>query len=177
MAEYKEKNAVYAFNSYVWKLLEANLGWTRYNGLIPIVPIKQQPEIMQSGKAFIVYGSAFHPPAHLYQHQKEAISYMIYATSSTEVNRIVELLFDTFQRQDEAAADINDWLVEEAKPGNRTGGHRGVYFTTVKSTMAEKAEDAPDEEGGYAAGMVLVELNYTEDPNVTIQTKGFTYTA
>lgn len=173
MAEYKEKNAVYAFNSYTWKLLEANLGWTRWNSVPPIIPVAQQPEIMQSGKAFIVYGSAFHPPSHLYEHKKEAVSYMVYATSSTEVNRIVELLFDTFQRQDVAAEDINDWLGEEAK--HRDGGHRGVYFTTVKSTMAEKAEDAPEEEGGYAAGMVLVELNYTEDTNDTIQTSGFTY--
>lgn len=173
MAEYKEKNAVYALNSYVWKLVEANLGWKRYQGLIPIVPVAQQPELMQSGRAFIVYGSAFHPPGHLYQMKKEAVSYMIYAPNSTEVNRIVNLLFDTFQRQDEAAADVNDWLVEEGK--HKQGGHRGVHFAIVKSTMAEKAEDAPDEEGGYAAGMVLVEMHYTEDTNDTIQTSGFTY--
>lgn len=175
MAEYKEKNATYALNSYVWKLLEANLGWKRWKGVPPIIPVAQQPEIMQSGEAFLVYGSAFHPPGYLYQHKKEAVSYMVYAPSSTEVNRVVELLFDTFERQDVAAEDVNDWLVEEAKPGNREGGHRGVYFTSVKSTMAEKAEDAPDEEGGYAAGMVLIEMNYTEDPNSTIQTTGFTY--
>lgn len=173
MAEYKDNNAVYALNSYTWKLLEANLGWKKYQGLVPIVPVAQQPELMQSGNAFIVYGSAFHPPGHLYQHKKEALSYMIYSTSSTEVNRIVELLFDTFQRQDEAALDVNDWLVEEGN--HRTGGHRGVYFTTVVSRMAEKAEDAPEEEGGYAAGMVLIEMNYTEEPNDTIQTTGFTY--
>ena len=172
--DYKDKNATYALNSYTWKLVEANLGWKKWNGVPPIIPVAQQPEIMQSAKAFIVYGSAFHPSSHLYQHKKEAVSYMIYAPSSTEVNKIIELLFDTFERQDEAAADVNDWLVEEAN--HRTGGHRGVYFTTIKATMAEKAEDAPDEEGGYAAGMVLIEMNYTEDSNDTIQTKGFTYT-
>lgn len=171
--DYKEKNAVYALNSYMWKLVEANLGWTRWKGVPPIIPVAQQPEIMQSGKAFMVYGSAIHPPGHLYQHKKEAASYMIYGTTSTEVNKIVELLVETFERQDVAADDVNDWLFEEAK--HREGGHRGVYFTSLKSTMAEKAEDAPDEEGGYAAGMVLIEMNYTEDENDTIQTKGFTY--
>lgn len=170
---YKEKNATYALNSYVWKLLGANLGWERWKGVPPIIPIAQQPEIMQSGKAFLVYGSAFHPPAHLYQHKREAVSYMVYAPSSTEVNKIVELLFDVFARQDVAAEEVNDWLFEEAK--HREGGHRGVYFTTIKSTMGEKAEDAPDEEGGYAAGMVLIELSYTEDENGTIQTSGFAY--
>lgn len=175
MANYKGKSALYALNSYVWKLVEANLGWARVSGVPPIVPVQQQPELMQTGKAFIVYGSAYHPPSHLYQHKKEAVSYMIYATSATEVNNIIDLLFDTFERQDVAARDVNDWLVEEAKPGNRTGGHRGVYFTSVKSTMAEKAEDPSEEEGGYFAGMVLIEMQYTQDTNDTIQTTGFTY--
>lgn len=172
MAEYKEKNAVYALNSYMWKLVEANLGWTRWNGVPPIIPVQQQPEIMQSGKSFMVYGSAFHPPGHLYQHKKQAASYMIYATTATEVNRIVELLFETFQRQDVAAHEVNDWLVTEGE--SREGGHRGVYFTSVKSTMAEKAEDPSEEEGGYFAGMVLVEMQYTTDPS-NIVTTGFTY--
>lgn len=170
---YKEKDAVYALNSYTWKLLEANLGWKRWNGVPPIIPIAQQPEIMQSGEAFIVYGSAFHPPGHLYQRKKEAASYMIYATSSTQVNRIVDLLFETFKRQDDAARDVNDWLVEEAN--HREGGHRGVHFESVRATMAEKAEDAPQEEGGYAVGLVLIEMYYTQDENSTIQTTGFTY--
>ncbi len=175
MADYKEKNAVYALNSYVWKLLRVNLGWTEWNGVPPVIPVSQQPEIMQSGKAFLVYGSAIHPASHLYQHKKEAVSYMVYATSATEVNKIVNLLTDTFERQDEAAIDVNDWLALEGEPGNRTGGHRGVYFTTVKATMAEKAEDAAEEEGGYAAGMVLIEMQYTTDSNATLVTSFDTY--
>lgn len=172
MADYKEKNAVYALNSYIWKLVEANLGWTRWKGVPPIIPVQQQPEIMQSGKAFMVYGSAFHPPTHLHQHKKQAASYMIYGRSATEVNRIVELIYETFERQDLAAQDVNDWLATEAQ--HRDGGHRGVYFTTVTSTMAEKAEDPSNEEGGYFAGMVLLEMKYTTDES-NIVTSGFTY--
>lgn len=172
MVDYKEKNAVYALNSYIWKLVEANLGWSKWQSVPPIIPVQQQPEFLQSGKAFMVYGSAFHPPTHLYQHKKEAASYMVYARSATEVNKIVNLLMDTFERQDVAAADVNDWLATEAE--HRSGGHRGVYFTTVHATMAEKAEDAAEEEGGYFAGMVLLEMKYTTD-TPDIQTSGFTY--
>lgn len=171
MADYKGKQAVYAINSYVWKLLEANLGWERWKGIPPIIPVQQQPEIMQSGKAFMVYGSAIHPPTHLYQHKKSAVSYMIYAPSSTEVNNIVQLLSDVFERQDWAAHDVNDWLSTEAE--SRESGHRGVYFTTISSTMAEKAEDPADQEGGYSAGMVMLEMKYTTDPSTAV-TSGFT---
>ena len=173
MADYKEKNATYALNSYTWKLVEANLGWAKWKGVPPIIPVQQQPEIMQSGKAFIVYGSAIHQPGHLYQHKKEAVSYMVYAPTATEVNRIVNLLSDTFERQDVAAEDVNNWLVTEA---DGRGSHRGVYFTSIKTTMSQKAEDPSDEEAGYFAGLVLVEMNYTTDtPNIV--TSGFTYTS
>lgn len=170
---YEDKNAVYALNSYTWKLLEANLGWTRVkdNSLVPIVPVSQQPELMQSGKAFIVYGSAIHPADHLYQLVKEAVSYTIYSTSATEVNKVVNLLTETFARQDEAAADVNDWLAIEEAGRNKS---RNIHFGTVKATMSEKAEDAPNEEGGYAAGLVLVETRFTVT-NSNIQTTGFNY--
>lgn len=172
MSDYKEKNAVYALNSYLWKLVEANLGWKKWNSVPPIIPVQQQPEIMQSGTSFMVYGSALHPPGHLYQHKKEAVSYMIYAKTATEVNRIVSLLHDTFERQDVAAADVNDWLVTEEEG---RGTHRGVVFTAIRATMAEKAEDPSNEESGYLAGMVMIEATYTADENDTIQTTGFEY--
>lgn len=168
---YKERSAVYALNSYVWKLLEANLDWKKYNGLTPIIPIAQQPEMMESAKSFIVYGSAFHSPGYLYEHKKEAISYMIYCPTATEVNRVANLLTDVFERQDDAAADVNDWLVVEQ---SGRGSHRGVYFTSISCTMAERAEDPPEEEGGYAAGLVLIEAKFTVD-KPDIKTTGFTY--
>lgn len=171
MADYKEKNAAYALNSYTWKLLRENLGWKEWKGVPPIIPVQQQPELMQSGRAFIVYGSALHPPGHLYQLNTEAVSYVIYAPSATETNRIVNLLFDTFKRQDDAAADVNDWLASEA---DARGSHRGVYFTSINSSIAEKAEDPSDEEGGYFAGMVLLTAQFiTDEPNIV--TSGFTY--
>lgn len=172
MSEYREKNAAYALNSYTWKLLEANLGWKKVLGVPPIIPVQQQPEMLQSNRAFIVYGSAIHPASHLYVLKKEAVSYLIYGTGPTEVNRVCNLLSDTFERQDEAAYDVNEWLAEEAL--HRNGGHRGVFFTTVKATMVEKAEDPADDEGSYTSGLVLIEAEYTTDKS-NIQTSGFTY--
>lgn len=168
---YEDKNAAYALNSYLWKLLEANLGWTKVNGLTPIIPVAQQPELMQSGEPFIVYGSAIHQPQHLYVMRKEAVSYMIYATTVGKINETVDLLVEAFERQDEAAIDVNEWLDTEAAG---RGEHRGVYFSTIRVTMAEKAEDAAEEEGGYVVGLVMLETRYTKDSG-GIQTTGFTY--
>lgn len=159
---YEDKNANYALNSYVWKLLEANLEWDKadYEGATPIIPLAQQPELMQPGKPFLVYGSARHPSGHLYSLVKEAVSYTIYATSVAEVNRVANLLAETFERQDIAAIDVNEWLVAE-------GSNRGVHFGSIKTTIVEKAEPA-EEEGGFYTGLVMLECVYTVDEHTII---------
>ncbi len=152
---YKDRNAVYALNSYLWKLLEANLGLTTadYQGAKPIIPASQQPELMTFGKPFVVYGSAVHAAQHLYALRSESVAYNIYSTSVTEANKIANLLVDCFERQDEAADDVNVWLGTE-------GNDRGISFATVKLSMVERAEPA-DEEGGFVSSLVLLEVKYT----------------
>lgn len=169
---YSDKNAVYALNSYVRKLLSINLGIDPddYGDRDPIVPAAQQPELMATGKPFLIYGSANYNVTHLYALRREAITYTIFATSSTEANKIVNLLVDAFERQDEAAADVNEWLDTEAVG---RGTSRNASFATIRVNLAEHAQPA-DEEGGFVAGMVMLECRFTVD-NPTIQTNGFSY--
>lgn len=169
----RDKNATYALNSYVWKLVEANLGWEKsdYKGAAPIIPSQQQPEFMEIGKPFIVYGSAIQPAGHLYALRTESVSYNVYGTGHTEVNAVINLLAETFDRQDEAAADVNEWLAIEGP--HRPAGKRAVSFGSIRTVMSERAEPS-DEEGGFVAGFIMLEVKYTSIP--TAQTNGFSYT-
>jgi len=155
---YNSENSdpVYALNQYVWRVLEANLGWDadNYEAPLPIVPSSQQPELLASGHPFIVYGANYPPVAHLYVLRNCTVAYNIYSTSSTEVNNVVELFLDAFEGQDESAARVNNFLDAE-------GRNRGITFGTIRPTFAEKAEPA-ESEGGYAAGMVMLDLKYTQ---------------
>lgn len=173
MSNYKNNNATYALNSYVWKLLEANLGWKKsdYNGLIPIIPLSQQPELMETGRPFIVYSSNLYPSTHLYALKSESVAYTIYATSVAEANNIAGLLTNVFERQDEAADDVNQWLKTEQAGRNVS---RNISFGTIKNSMAQKAEPT-EEEGGFVAAFVLLETKYTETPNPTLTTRDFIY--
>lgn len=163
---YKSKSAVYALNSFTWQLVKANLGWVEFQGAVPVIPSSQQPEMMQSSRAFIVYGSAMQPAMHLYALNTESIAYNIYGTSVTEVNNAASLLYEVFKKQDETAAVVNDWLSKEST--TREGGHRGVYFSTIRATMVEKAEPA-DEEGGYVSALIMLEVKYTADePSIVL---------
>lgn len=165
MTDWKHKSAAYALNSYTWKLLEANLGWDTYQGTVPIIPTAQQPELMQSAKAFIVYGAATQPASHLYALNTDSISYVIYAPTTTEANNVAVLIYETFKRQDESANDVMEWLTVEGKS-------RGIQFGSVRSVMLAKADPAEDE-GGYVSALVILEAKYTTDDQ-GIQTTGFT---
>lgn len=173
-ATYEDRNAVYALNRYVMKLLEANLGWdtityTNSTGQTisstRIIPSAQQPELLATGKTFMVYGSAIDESKHLYALTKETVAYTIYSPSSTEVNKVSNFLYDVFKRQDDAVADLNAWLDFERL--NR-GVSRNLSFAGLLPTMTEKAEPA-DEEGGYVSAMFMLDTQYVvqEGPLIT----------
>lgn len=176
---YEDRNAIYALNRYVSKLLKENLGWdsvtyTGPQGTVTssrIVPASQQPEFMATGKPFIVYGSSVGVARHLYANRRESLAYTIYSPSVTEVNKVVNLLVETFERQDEAVEDVNLWLDFEAKQTGRTS--RNLAFTSLQPQMGEKAEPA-DEEGGYASALFLMDTTYVVN-NPTIVTRFNTY--
>lgn len=164
---YEPNVAVYSFNAYTWRLLEVNLEWERWKGVAPIIPVAQQPEFLQSGKSFIVYGAVSHPPDHLYALHRDTISYTIYAGSVTEANKISNLFNGTFRTQDEAADVVNEWLSREADV--RPTGGRGIYFSSITSTMTEQAEPR-EAEDGYVAALVLFDILYTKDEENIIKT-------
>ena len=172
MSNYKDNNAANALRSYVWKLLEANLGWTKddYKGLVPIFPLSQEPEPKEIGKAFLVYNSSQRPAEHLYVQKCETIGYSIYANTVADLNTITTLLQDTFDRQDDAAADVNQWLDTEQQA---TGISRGISFGSIKTILVDRSDPA-DNEGGYVSSLVMVEAKYVTQNN-TITTADFTY--
>lgn len=167
-------NPVYALNSYVFKLIEANNGVDKadYEGASPVIPVQQQPEFLQKGKPFVVYGASTLPPTHLYVCRTSSVAYNVYATTSTEVNAIANTLAHAFERQDEAASDVNQHLALQA-PHMPGGLKSNVEFQTVKLSMVETAAPA-DEEGGYYSAVVLVEIKYIVNSD-DVQTTGFTY--
>lgn len=185
-ADKNQGNATYALNSYTWKLLEANLGWNKsdYDNGVAIIPSAQQPELMTTGNPFLTYGSMIRPTSHLYVLREESIAYNIYSKSSTEVNRVVNLISDAYIRQDDSARDVNEWLSTESgvyhpemNPPRYVGARgyaREVSFTSIRTMMSERAEPT-DIEGGYVSGFVLIEMQFV--PGETgIKTTGFTYT-
>lgn len=158
-----DSEATSALMSYIWKLLRVNLGWKQsdYN-MVPVVPVAQQPEVMMSGKPFLVYGSATAPPRHLYALRGESVSVIIYSTDVDEVTTVSRLLTDTFERQDEAASDVNSWLDKEQAlqlAADPTWVRRNISFGTISSALVQNAVPS-EQEGGYYSALLILECKY-----------------
>lgn len=168
-------NATYALNGYLWKALQANLGWDSadYEGARPIIPASAQPEFMQKAKPFIIYSSSAPPTTHLWAMRNEAVAYSVFATSVSEANKIVELMVSMFERQDELVGKVNEWLDIE-KVGRLAEGKqpRGIAFNSIKLAMSQRAE-ATNQEGGYYSALVIVDFKTINNANPILD--GFTY--
>lgn len=169
---YKGTDAAWALNSYTWKLLRENLDFDFIKGTQGsiIVPVAQQPELMNLNRTFIVYASTIEPATHLYAHRSEHMVYIVYSPTVKEMQQTVNVIAEAFERQDEAAEDVNSWLAVERQA---TGRDRQIFFTSIRTLSAEKSE-APEDEGGYASGMVTMDMKYVLGPT-GIKTGGFTY--
>lgn len=164
-------SSAYALNSYTWKLLEVNLKWKKsdYSGAVPIIPLSQQPEFMSTKKPFIVYSMSTQPSSYLYVHRVDTVGYTVFGTTVGQVNDALDLLLTAFERQDEAAADVNEWLAVERAA---TGRDRKIMFTSIRNQFIQKAVPA-ESEGGLIGGTILMECKYISRKSA--QTSDFTY--
>lgn len=175
---YEDVNAVYAVNKYLNRALAVNLGWTPItytNNLgesvkaLPIIPSQQQPEFLDAGRTFLVYGSVVQPQSRMWAMTAETVVYTIWSPSTTEANKVCNFIHDLFMNVDESADAVNSYLDTEMDATQR---NRYVAFTMIAPGLVEKAEPV-ESETGWAAGSVTVETLYT-NKNQRPQTR-FTY--
>ena len=169
--KYDYADAVYALNSYVNKALKVNLEWAPVSytnsmgetvSATPIIPSQQQPELLATGKSFLVYGSAIEPVGKVWGLVNESVVYTVWSTSAREANATANLIRDLFQITDETAENVNTWLELEGGYNKATGAwtrDRHIAFTAIRAGFIEKAEPSTQEDG-WVSAMVTVETQY-----------------
>lgn len=172
MSNTVHSNAVYALNSYVWQVLRANLGWAAadYGNRTPIITANQQPEFLQYNKPFVVYGSAINKIDSTPYTTSETIAYTVYATTATEVDKVMRVLVEALRWMDVTARNVNDWLVVEGQA--RTGGKRPVSFHTIYVVQATSAGPQAAE-GGWVDSQAMVSTQYVDHGEMKIRPEDF----
>lgn len=123
-----------------------------YGNLIPIVPVSEEPELTQYDKPYIVYGFAGDPTQTGNYRQRGTLTLVVRSTNFQEITTILNILNHTFNRQDEAARDINEYTETVAQ-------FVGIRFGTTSVAFVEGPE--PEErEGGRESGLISIRFDY-----------------
>ena len=159
---------VHGVNKYLWSKLESELEWSKanYGGLMPIVPASQQPELNDYSAPYIVYNYSHQSSGDFYI-QEEQIAYAIYSSNEADIRRAINVIVAYFQREDESAQAINDWMTVNGSVENKRFDYK---HTKVLSTYGAQP---PVSEGGRQDGSVIIRIRYTYyDPSTGTERLG-----
>ena len=151
----------FLLRKYIWDLLKENLGMSEqdYGGLVPIVPSNEEPELTQYSKPYIVYGYANFPTASGEHYRRRgSMSMAIRSNDFHQISNILNVLETAFEREDDAARDVNEYT--------SLANIIGLRFGTISVGFLEGP--APEEtEGGRQDGIINIRYEYYVDYDVT----------
>jgi hypothetical protein len=140
---------------FIWEVLKLNTSMNApVNGLIPILPIEDEPKVADSGKAYIIYGYSENESGNLDQIRRGVFSARIMAPTFGELVEISNVLGTTFESRDIATEAVNQWSSAYAN-----GALTGIRFTKLITSYIEGGE-ASDTEGGPVDGVVNISYEY-----------------
>lgn len=157
--------APYLIRSYVWEVLKFNLGLssTHYDidgdgkGLVPIVPLGEEPDISKFDRPYLVYGYAESPSGDSSGRTAGNMIFVIYSTDFGEMSEIANVVAKTFEHQ-YAATEVNHYT-------STVPAFIGIRFGNIETTTLEGG--VPEETvGGRMSATVTLRYEYYSDYDI-----------
>lgn len=156
-------NPAFLLRDYAWRLLEVNYpdAWSKanYNGMTPIVPLNEEPDISQYSKPHIVYGYALDSTSSLPARRRGSMTFAVYDDKFSRLTRTMTILTTAFERLDESARDVNAYTSTKTQ-------YHGLSFASIGVGFAEGGTPE-DEEGGRQSALLNIRFEYHVNYNVT----------
>jgi hypothetical protein len=153
--------AAYEIRNAIWTELVSNgmLDVNNYyadgfvDPLIPIIPAQQIPEFNNNlpGKTYIVYDISLKTIPVQYWMFEETMTLDIVSKDSTEIQRIINFLIDTFRRYDRSATEIENIIMSPT-----------FIYHYFKIDSADPVQ-AFQHEGGFMNGTIAISYAYTRE--------------
>jgi hypothetical protein len=162
---------IYLLRSYVWAVLKANTDMKEsdYGGLVPIVPLAEQPELTQYSRPFITYGYTLSATGRLPAIKRGSMSFVVYSANFGELTKVTNIIEHALGRTDESARDVNYYKATQA------GVFQGIRFAEIHTSLVEGGSP-PVTEGGRQSAVVNVSFTYFIDVDVNTISPPFTGT-
>lgn len=152
--------AGHAVAAYIWHRIKEEFAWSEddYDGLIPMVPVQQQPELNSQSGPFIVFGSAFDPISPMWLINSETVAFTVFSRDESDINKVTQLVVDDLKRFDEAAAKINTFI-DSLAPSHPA---KDIDFKSVRISGASGPQPSIQEQG-RKDGNIIVKAQYTRE--------------
>ena len=154
--------------SYVWKVLKANepAVWTEanYGGLVPIVPLGEEPEINGFGKPHFIYVHNHSPNDGA--RSTGGMTIVIADNNFRHLSNTMNIIKTALDRSDETARDINKFSSEHSV--STTKPFVGLRFGWVKTAFTEGPTPS-ETEGGWDSATIDLDYEYYTDYDVITQ--------
>lgn len=155
----------FALRNYIWAVLKTEEPSTwdeaKYGGLVPIVPLNEEPELNEFPGPRIIYEYSLSPRGTEYYRGRGAMTFAVRDNNYRRLTRTMNIIDAALGRQDESARDVNDYLDRLAVPV--VSGGQGVDFSlsfgNIYLSFAESGTPET-EEGGPQVGVVNVSFTY-----------------
>lgn len=143
--------------SYVWNLLQTELGWNKADtgNLIPVVGSQDQPELQNYDAPYIVYSWSLMPSGENFLMREEQVTMKVYSSREDEVRNAVIMLDNQLNRYDDSARAMNSWLAAHGTTFEKKFDIKYTY--TISASGPQPAVQA----GGRQDGLVIFRICYT----------------
>ena len=162
-------NPVYLLRAYIWNLLKNNTDMTESDypdNMVPIIPVSDDRKLAEHGKPYIVYGYAFDPTvAGRGIIERGSMSLAVISDDFAEIGRILNVLRTTFNREDEAAKDVNEFT-------STVPQFIGVRFGTLGVGFME-GPSPETTEGGRQSAVINIRFECYADYNIVTSPKNW----
>lgn len=143
---------------YIWDLFTNNTGLQKVNGLVPIVPIEDEPQLADAGQTYFVYGFAESQSGPFHEIRRGIFSLRYSTQDFSTVGEITTTISRAFENPDDASKNVNAWSSYYGDDA-ASDPFIGIRFTSLEVTYTEGGEP-PDTEGGPIEGIINIGYNY-----------------
>lgn len=150
----------YGLRLYAWGLIKANCGLseTDYNGIIPITPLSEAPDLTDQANPIFVYGYDDSFSNDVVARKDGSMTFVVYDQNFRRLTKIMNTLLSGFGRWDDAATDVNKYLDSLAY-------FKGITFQEIHCALLEGG--IPEEsEGGRQSAVITISFCYTVEYDI-----------
>lgn len=162
MRDYK-LSAVHGLRSYMWRLLQDELGWTLddyadANGTkyVPIITPEQDKIFNAIDKPYIVYSFSRGATSNAWFVENEMGAFTVYSSNADDIREVLNMFQTKFNRRDDSAYDLNEYVQKNLADKYKVFDYKTLWVSTVQGPQPAT------EEGGRRDGYMTINMNYTQ---------------